>query len=97
MNTLTILERHYTFTPPTSLVDVLEDTSPALTPISFGCYAGHCAACMVTISKGHDLLSDITPFERYTLSKEELSQHIRLACQLTIVSAGQIAMHPTYS
>ena len=97
MSTLTILDRSYTFTPPTSLVDLLEDTSPAHTPIPFGCYAGHCAACMVTITQGHDLLSPPSPFEHYTLSHEELAQNIRLACQIKLVASGQITLHPTYS
>lgn len=96
-NILHIQDKSYTFTPPTSLIDLLEDTSPAHTPIPFGCYAGHCAACMVTVTEGVELLSEITPFERYTLSQQELDQHIRLACQLSLVSTGTVSMHPTYS
>lgn len=96
-NILHILNDSYHFSPPTSLVDAIEDTSPAHSPIAFGCYAGHCAACMVTIESGAELLSELTAFERYTLSQKELDAHIRLACQLTLVSAGQIHMRPTYS
>ncbi len=96
-NILTILEHSFEFTPPASLVDIIDDTSPANSPIAFGCYAGHCAACMVTIESGSEHLSEITQFERYTLSNQELTSHIRLACQLTVVSEGEIVMRPTYS
>ena len=94
MSTLIIADRSFAFSPPASLIDIIEDTSPLKSPVPFGCYAGHCAACMVRIERGAELLNPITPFERYTLSKEELDDEVRLGCQIQALKAGVVRLRP---
>lgn len=65
-------------------------------PVPFGCYAGHCAACMVrvdTTTEGAANLPAPTVFETYTLTREELDAGWRLGCQLELGS-GALRIEP---
>jgi ferredoxin len=48
--------------------------------VPFGCYEGHCGACLITIIEGNENLSELTEKEKaYGLEKNQ-----RLACQCRI-------------
>ena len=53
---------------------LLELSERERVPVPFGCYAGHCAACMVRIESGAENLPTPNVFEEYTLTPEELAQ-----------------------
>ena len=61
------------------------------TPVPMGCYAGHCAACMIRVQASPEDINAPTVFETYTLTREELAQGIRLGCQLRILG-GQVTI-----
>ena len=69
-----------------------------LLEIPFGCYDGHCAACMCTVHEGAQALNPIVDVERYTLTSTERAQGMRLACRLTITSEDDvtIVLEPYY-
>lgn len=72
---------------------LLELSKRERVPVPFGCYAGHCAACMVRIESGAENLPAPNVFEEYTLTPEELAQGWRLGCQLEL-KAGEVVLVP---
>lgn len=63
-----------------------------LLDIPFGCHDGHCAACMIHVIEGANLLNAPQPVERYTLTRQEIQQGIRLACRTTITGEEGIVV-----
>ncbi|MEU1312420.1 2Fe-2S iron-sulfur cluster-binding protein [Streptomyces cinnamoneus] len=55
------------------------------TPVTFGCRAARCGACMVKVTSGADNLSPAGPDERAVLDVLALSPDCRLACQATVL------------
>lgn len=66
--------------------------------IPFGCYDGHCAACMCTVHEGAQALNPLVDVERYTLTSSERAEGMRLACRLTVTSEDDvtIVLEPYY-
>ena len=60
------------------------------TPVTFGCRAARCGACMVSVMSGADKLSPVEPAERAVLDVLALSPDCRLACQTTVLGAATI-------
>ncbi len=69
----------------------LADIDRRLLP--FGCYAGHCATCMIEVVEGAEHLSPINATEEYTLTRDEIARGIRLACQITVCE-GTVHIRP---
>jgi 2Fe-2S ferredoxin len=72
---------------------LLELSEREKVPVPFGCYAGHCAACMVRIEEGRENISAPNVFEEYTLTRQELEQGWRLGCQIKL-TAGEVVLAP---
>ncbi len=74
-----------TIEPGASVTDTLEP----LGSIPFGCDAGHCAACAITVLEGGQAgLNPPTDREHYTLTDAEIDAGARLACQLIVLGDG---------
>lgn len=69
-----------------------QDPESVDSPIPFGCGQGHCMICAVKVIHGHDALIPPTDKERYTLRRDELEQHVRLACQLRAHTACTLTL-----
>ena len=54
--------------------------------------SGKCGKCRVIIAEGERLLSAVTQNERDTLTTEELDMGVRLACETTVVSDGDLVI-----
>ena len=80
MATLELAPTGQTFEVPdqTPLLEIILERRA---PIPLGCHAGHCATCMIRVCQGAEALDDPGPIERYTLTRAELAQGIRLACR----------------
>ena len=79
----------------TSLAQLEEQ---GLLEIPFGCYDGHCAACMCTVHEGAQALNPLADVERYTLTLKEREAGMRLACRVTVVADDDtsIVLEPYY-
>lgn len=60
------------------------------TPVTFGCRAARCGACMIKVMSGADNLSPAGPDERAVLDVLALSPDCSLACQATVLGAVTI-------
>ncbi|MFI6094960.1 2Fe-2S iron-sulfur cluster-binding protein [Lentzea sp. NPDC051213] len=60
------------------------------TPVTFGCRAARCGACMIKVMSGADNLSPAEPDERAVLDVLAMSPDCRLACQTTVHGAVTI-------
>lgn len=59
-------------------------------PINFGCCQGQCGTCAIKIVEGKENLSPKTKQEKETLSRLELEDEYRLACQCALKGKGSI-------
>lgn len=53
---------------------------------------GECDSCAVTVTKGMDLLSEVTKAEKEQLSEARLKKGERLTCQVKVEKAGEIVI-----
>ncbi|WP_194962938.1 2Fe-2S iron-sulfur cluster-binding protein [Streptomyces sp. NRRL B-1677] len=60
------------------------------TPVTFGCRAARCGACMIKVISGADNLTPAGPGERAVLDILALSPDCRLACQTTVLGTVTI-------
>ncbi|WKU42737.1 2Fe-2S iron-sulfur cluster-binding protein [Streptomyces sp. VNUA116] len=60
------------------------------TPVTFGCRAARCGACMIKVISSADNLTPAGPGERAVLDVLALSPDWRLACQATVLDTVTI-------
>ncbi len=54
-------------------------------PVQFGCCQGRCGKCLLNITEGSEALTKVTPQEKLTLERLQVSEHThRLACQCAL-------------
>lgn len=66
-----------------SLLETLEAQKARM---PFGCRAGSCGACLVTVTEGEKLLSPVDPMEADTLSRCSRGPGARLTCRAHLVA-----------
>lgn len=52
--------------------------------LPYGCRAGSCGSCRVTVTAGADLLEARGPVEQDTLERCKDPEHVRLACRVRV-------------
>ncbi len=79
------------FLKPDNIHHEIEDGTPLIeaceeleTTLSFGCTEGTCGVCELTILKGRENCSRPSEEEKDYLFEEDLSQGMRLGCQVRI-------------
>lgn len=73
-----------------SLLELLEAQKAKM---PFGCRAGSCGACLVTVTEGEKLLSPVDPMEGDTLSRCSHGPGSRLACRAHLLQGeGALAL-----
>ena len=56
---------------------------------------GECPSCLVSVKAGANLLSPPSAAEQRVLSDEQLSESLRLACQVKLENPGEVVVMPS--
>lgn len=73
-----------------SILELARDAGVSIESICGG--TGKCGKCKVALVAGADLLSPMNDNERRTLDEDEIDSGLRLACQASVVSEGNMTV-----